>query len=218
MRRCRRRSSRAPSRQRFDHARMVREAQVVVAAEGQHSRAAAGRRTARRAGDSAVRRCRRRLARRAHAVGGSGGRSASGCSGFSTASSVACTRSREPGRQLVVAAHTGGIRYTVRPIGRISSSRSAAGEMKAFGKARRRAALRARRRPRSCRAGGSARMRGSCCSGASAARQRGGALAGCAGSTSSSSKRSSIASAARQASALPVYECECRKPRATSSS
>ena len=38
-----------------------------------------------------------------------------------------------------------------------------------------------------------------------------------AASTSSLANRSSVASAARQASGLPVYECECRKPRAVSS-
>ncbi len=51
-------------------------------------------------------------------------------------------------------------------------------------------------------------------SGCSAAVRRS-ALARFAVSTSSSSKICSVASAARQASGLPVYECECRKPRVT---
>ncbi len=37
-------------------------------------------------------------------------------------------------------------------------------------------------------------------------------------STSALLNRSSVASAARHASGLPVYECECRKPRVMSSS
>ena len=55
-----------------------------------------------------------------------------------------------------------------------------------------------------------ARMRGER---RAAAAVRRAALARFASITSSSSKMSSVASAARQASALPVYECECRKPR-----
>ena len=81
----------------------------------------------------------------------------------------------------------------------------------------RRRLLRARRRPRSSRDGGSAR-RADRRAAAPAPRVSAAARSRLWRSTSSCSKRSSTASAARHASALPVYECECRKPRATSSS